>query len=770
MPDTYDSEKDSDSDGISDLEETSKYYTDPFSDDSDSDGLNDYDEIFTYKTNPLNKDTDEDTLDDKFEIEHNLDPNNKTTDGIHLDSELTFEQTISNDNISSDLTSDDNPAVPSLFGNAKGNLSDNVYISETIDMIISENRSLVGKAIDVNADDYDVNGLKLSFDIEKYQDANGDTETLSICKTNEDGELEIVESTQSGTEITCTLDSDGTYCVVNVDELLAQLGIDIDNIAGDKDVYSVGANANSEEVGGSVSGQADIVFAIDTTGSMEEEIDGVEKNVTYFAEKLKSEYNVMVNYALIDYKDLEEDGDGTTKIIKNGISNWFSDTTKFSEKVNLMYADGGGDDPECSVDALETARRLNFRSGSHKFVILITDAEYKVLNRYGISSLEEEADLLKEDGIVTSVVTSSWLKSTYQTLMNSTNGIYADIDTDFGDVLLQLADMIGETTSSDNWVIMKHGYTYIEMPQESDGDYDDDGLSDEYELGTKETIDLTPFIKFSLAIHGVPFDKYLGKTSIDVYNSYSNPLKYDTDNDGISDKDDTAPWRKGLADGIVGKLSLVSCYNSEDAGWTSGHVFFVYTSYINDSVDFSKLAAGWSKINTDETWSWDNLKYDETLLSEYQFKAGESATIGNGAFGAGWFGSGDSSGSSGTDSSKSGTGEENGVCYNMEVYKLFSPDFGYSYLNNTYISEDITSAKLEQLVAYCSKPTVCYWSLKHNCAEVACKAWNLISDVEVNPYNGGFLLGTVATPKGLKENLRKLTNHYENFALAEALA
>ena len=60
---------------------------------------------------------------------------------------------------------------------------------------------------------------------------------------------------------------------------------------------------------------------------------------------------------------------------------------------------------------------------------------------------------------------------------------------------------------------------------------------------------------------GVPAEKYVGKTSIIVYDAKSDPTRGDTDGDGIPDGKegkpvDTAPWRKGLKDGIDGLNAL----------------------------------------------------------------------------------------------------------------------------------------------------------------------------------------------------------------------
>ena len=722
---SYDNTLDSDSDGITDVDETSIYFTDPFCADSDYDGLNDYDEVNTYETDPLNKDTDGDTLDDKFEIDHKLDSKKKSSDGVHLDADLTFDQIISENSISKNLLTD-NVAKPTIYGVAKGNLSDNVFISETSDRVISDNRSIVGKSIDITADDYSVNGLSLSFDISDFQNANESTNALTICKTNDDGNLEIVDSTISGSSISCKLDTAGTYCVVDVDELLNQLGIDIDNINTNKIVSPVGANSEEISVGDKISGQADIVFAIDTTGSMEEEINGVERNVKYFAQKLKTDYNVMVNYALIDYKDLEEDGYDTTRILKNGTSNWFSNTTKFSEKVDTMYADGGGDTPECAVDALETARRLNYRSGSYKFIILITDADYKVLNNYGIKSLEEEINLLNEDGIVTSIVTDSYYKTSYQGLLDNTNGIYADINSDFGDVLLQLADMIGEKTASDNWVIMKHGYTYIELPENSDGDYDDDRLSDTYELGEKESIDLSPFIKLRLALNGVPFEMYLGKTSIDVYNSHSNPLKADTDSDGISDKDDTAPWKKGLSGGIVGAIKICSYGTGPSSfGGFSGHAYIAYTSFVDE-----KLSLYGIYVDSPEgTAKHDDTRTETPGYNDIYLKSNTVMTIGGWA---GWL----------PDKLK-------GTWINNEKM-LFGVDAPDDQRSLTKYIKDSDVQKFADITFNHSE-----WTYTYNCSAYAVDFWNEITDDNLSAR--GLLV--FRNPASLSNNIEKRSGY-----------
>lgn len=806
-PDTFDSAKDSDSDGLTDFEEVQQYKTDPYALDTDSDGLNDYDEIHVYETDPLNPDTDGDGLSDGFEVAHGLNPTTLSTDGITSDGNIRIEQTIADEGISITLRDGKNLARPSISGYAVGELSNNVFLSSSSDTTLDDNRAVIGDVVCINGEDEYVAGLTLSFELDSYE---GNLDDLVIVEFGEDGTFDLIDCTLAGNCLSGKLEGCGIYCVLDLNRFLRNLDIDLsaywsstpylrsseytfdgseDNqhldleipegqelspndvgssIASVSEEYEIALLEELNEINATlmpstVSGQADIVFVIDTTGSMSSTINNVVTNVTSFATTLSSNYNVNVNYALIDFKDLEEDGLDTTVVVKNGSSNWFSDVNSFIDKVRTLTADGGGDENECDIDALETARRLDFRSSASKFIILITDAPYKLANNYGITSMNEEIDLLVADGIITSVVTASSYINTYQPLYEATGGIYANIsNSEFSSSLLALANMIGETTADGTWVILKHGYRYVRLTDELDQDGDD--LSTTYELGDEVEIDLTHLIKALLLLHGVPMDEYVGKTSITVYNAKSDPTIADTDNDGILDNLDDAPWVKGKANGIIGNLYLVTCY---DSSFSSGHSFFAYQSYVNDSIDFSGLVNGWHRTDATLGWTYANTTRDFAATSSYNITPDEYVCIGNGALG-----SGASSGAS--DGSLDGSaGDANGVNYNMETAKFLSAGrptgigVAFSYLANTYITEEITSATLEKLISYLSQDSVNYWSLTHNCAKVAADGWNYISDTTVSAYGlEGWHL--VATPSALRDNLRKINGHAENWQMSLA--
>ncbi|HHX57963.1 MAG TPA: hypothetical protein GX710_08105, partial [Clostridiales bacterium] len=66
----------------------------------------------------------------------------------------------------------------------------------------------------------------------------------------------------------------------------------------------------------SIKGIADIVFVIDATGSMQDEISNVAKNLNVFSEELVNEYSVNANFAVVEYQDITWDGVNSTLVHK----------------------------------------------------------------------------------------------------------------------------------------------------------------------------------------------------------------------------------------------------------------------------------------------------------------------------------------------------------------------------------------------------------------------------------------------------------------------
>uniref|UniRef100_UPI000592E123 vWA domain-containing protein n=1 Tax=Gorillibacterium massiliense TaxID=1280390 RepID=UPI000592E123 len=102
--------------------------------------------------------------------------------------------------------------------------------------------------------------------------------------------------------------------------------------------------------------KADIVFVIDTTGSMGGVISNVKNNVTQFVDLLASN-NINARLGLVTFKDIYADGYYSTSNY-----GWYANSTDFKNTLAGIGADGGGDTPESAVDGLEEARRMSFNT------------------------------------------------------------------------------------------------------------------------------------------------------------------------------------------------------------------------------------------------------------------------------------------------------------------------------------------------------------------------------------------------------------------------
>ena len=188
-------------------------------------------------------------------------------------------------------------------------------------------------------------------------------------------------------------------------------------------------------------GAADIVFLIDTTGSMGDEISNVRRNIKMFSQALNS-YGIVLRWALVEYRDITCDGKTSTKIHLNGTENWYLDVASYERAIDSLTVTGGGDYEETVIDALEAAQLLDRRENASQFFIVVTDADWKVENQYGVTSMDSEISRLLSKGINTSVVTKTSCYSDYRNLTTRTGGILANIDGNFKDELLKIVDLI----------------------------------------------------------------------------------------------------------------------------------------------------------------------------------------------------------------------------------------------------------------------------------------------------------------------------------------
>ena len=231
-----------------------------------------------------------------------------------------------------------------------------------------------------------------------------------------------------------------------------------------------GINAGTRT--GTVPKKAELVFVIDSTGSMGDAINNVKTGITSFVNSLETQ-GVKLRIGIVEYRDIEEDGLDSTIIHELNHSPWMNSTSEMVGGLGGIAADGGGDIPESVIDGLGylvDGETIPWSSDSYKFAVVLTDAGYKVANRHGFNSLQEVADALLAAGINTSVVTEESEFSTYEELYTTTGGTRANIYSDFSTVLADLANQIlGLTEKAKKAIYVLPGYLGSELYDGPDG-------------------------------------------------------------------------------------------------------------------------------------------------------------------------------------------------------------------------------------------------------------------------------------------------------------
>jgi len=196
----------------------------------------------------------------------------------------------------------------------------------------------------------------------------------------------------------------------------------------------------TREVHGGGTDNVNVVFLIDTTGSMDTYINGVKDRAIEFAGILASK-GAMYKLGLIGFGDLGENE-------KPSVYNFTDDVPKFQKQVKNIPRTYGGDIPESSLDALETGIEL---LNSHRddgtarnIFILITDAPPHVPTVTG-KSVAQVCEMLQSRSVTTYVVARKDRESidAYDPLTKP-NGKYYDLNDKFFDILDNIAMSIAE--------------------------------------------------------------------------------------------------------------------------------------------------------------------------------------------------------------------------------------------------------------------------------------------------------------------------------------
>ncbi len=124
------------------------------------------------------------------------------------------------------------------------------------------------------------------------------------------------------------------------------------------------------------SGNVDIVFAIDTTGSMVDDIDVVRANVTDIMSRV-SEVTTSARFALVTYQDFPEAGGSLGDYPARVDHDFTSDSASLRAALDSLVVGGGGDYEEAVYSGIAAALDLDWRPGVKKMTIVLGDAPPK---------------------------------------------------------------------------------------------------------------------------------------------------------------------------------------------------------------------------------------------------------------------------------------------------------------------------------------------------------------------------------------------------------
>lgn len=632
-----DGDEDFDEDGLSNVEEV-KAGTNPANEDSDEDGLLDGKEANTHKTDPAKKDTDGDGASDGKEIEVGTDP---------LSAQSSFDMTFK--------TKDNNDSVsPSVDVKLTGKQVDSLKIEKV------ENNSLFPNTIPGymgGAYDFSVDGSFGTATINFEFDSSKGGDPVIYYYNEKDGKLEPLATTINGNVASAKVNHFSKYILINRKVFESSFAWE--------DAWDSNTNYRGVE----------IVLVIDDSGSM--------------TSNDKSNQRLAVAKTLIDnLPDNSKIGvvrfETSTEILTQSLTdnkanaNSYLTTSYFKSSGNTyMYS------------AIEKSMSL-FGSGDStilKMIVVLSDGATSDTSRHSsvISAANSKGIRIYTVGLGSS--SSSYFTSYLKPLANNTGAAFylASNASELTNIYKDISKKIDIETDSDNDgvpdyyeenMVLFNGVS-ISLDK-NNPDTDGDGLKD----GKEVTL---------------TYEYKENKTKVIVRGKInSDPTKVDTDNDGIKDDIDTAPFEKGLANGIVGALTICS-YGDDvnSSGGISGHAYLAYTSYVNDTKTMYGILVGSYR----EVAKKNDTRTDKPASHTMNLKCNTVTTLGGWA---GWL----------PDALK-------GSWINNE-YHLFV-DNGVP-TDQRSLTKYVTDDQID-IIAKASK-TCSKWDVLYNCSAYATEIWN----------------------------------------------
>lgn len=185
--------------------------------------------------------------------------------------------------------------------------------------------------------------------------------------------------------------------------------------------------------------RVDLVFVMDTTGSMSDKIKGLLQTSQKFVERF-ARLEMDSRIAIVAFGDLSVRGD---KIVATGFTSNLQTTKNSLQKIPRFS--GGANRGESSLEAMEKAMALDFRAGVVKVLLLITDEPARQ-NR-NLNAADVINNLVAGEFITFVVGTKD---KYYKNMARATGGKWYPVSahTDFTDLLEMFGDIADRVTDT----------------------------------------------------------------------------------------------------------------------------------------------------------------------------------------------------------------------------------------------------------------------------------------------------------------------------------
>lgn len=154
-----------------------------------------------------------------------------------------------------------------------------------------------------------------------------------------------------------------TIITVEKDGVTSSMNMSLVRLSGPNIGFTLEMEQDRESV------KLDVVFLLDATGSMSDEIGQLQGNILSISQQIDDMGDVDVRYGLVHYRDRED-------AYVTQVHDFTPDVTLFQQDLNGVVADGGGDTPESlNAGLYDALHSVEWRGADTiKLVFLVADA------------------------------------------------------------------------------------------------------------------------------------------------------------------------------------------------------------------------------------------------------------------------------------------------------------------------------------------------------------------------------------------------------------